>query len=418
MMNFEARNQYMETLRENYLGATKKEKGRILDEYCRNTGQDRKYSIKKFRYKVKIKGKEQRKPRKEYYDGYVRAALARCWEIFDYPCGQRLEPLLKTEVDRLSRLGELVCSDETAGKLKNIGSATIDRKLEHEKQVLWQKRKYQKNRNPLLCQMVPVKTSNEMDRSLPGNIGIDCVEHCGASASGDYLLTLATTDLFSGWWEGEAVMGKGQERALIALENIRSRYPFNWKEIHPDNGGNILNYHVWAWTQKKNIAYSRSRPYQKNDNCFIEQKNSTHVRKIVGYCRYDTEEELNIINDLYRNELRLFKNFFQPTIKLVQKIRIKGKIHRQYDRAKTPYQRIIESTQVPEEKKQKLRVIYESLNPALLKRKIDQKLKSLYTAYQKKKSLPVETSSIIKSKKSVPSMVSFYDRPSRTFSVS
>ena len=402
----------MQTLREKYLKGSKKEKTEILDEYCRNTGEERKYSIKKFRYKVKLKKKEERKKRKEHYDGQVRAVLAKIWEIFDYPCGQRLESILKEETDRLRILKEIVCSDEVSLKLKNISSASIDRKLEHEKCVLWQKRKYKKSQNPLLCQMVPVKTSAEIDRTIPGSISIDCVEHCGASASGEYVNTLATTDPFSGWWEGEGVMGKGQERALIGLENTNQRYPFPWLEIHPDNGGNILNYHIFAWTEIKGINYSRSRPYKKNDNCFIEQKNSTHVRKVVGYLRYDTEEELGIINDLYRNELRLYKNFLQPTIKLVQKIRIKGKIHKKYDKAKTPYQRIMESAYVSPEKKQELKAVYDSLNPALLKRKIDQKLKLLYKAYQKKKSLPVETNSIIRKKLS-PSMVSFCTQPSR-----
>lgn len=417
MMNAESKNQYMQTLRERYLKASRKEKTEILDEYCRNTNQDRKYSIKKFRYKVKLKGKGQRKPRKEYYDGNVRAVLTKMWKIFDCPCGQRLEPLLKTETDRLRRLGEVVCLDEIANKLKNISKATIDRKLGHEKDVLWQNRKYKKNRNPLLCQMVPVKTSDEMDRTRPGAIGIDCVEHCGSSASGEFVVSLTTTDLFSGWWEGEGVMGKGQERALVALNEANGRYPFPWFEGHPDNGGNIMNYHVYTWMQEKGINYSRSRPYKKNDNCFIEQKNSTHVRQVVGYLRYDTEEELNIINDLFRGDLRLFKNFFQPTIKLVQKIRVKGKIHRKYDRAKTPYQRIMESTYIPEEKKKELKAIYDSLNPALLKRNIDAKLMKLYKAHQKKKSLSVD-SSFITSKKLAPSMVSFYARPIKTLSVS
>lgn len=409
-MNKEAKYQYMQTLREKYLKASRKEKTEILDEYCRNTNQDRKYSIKKLRYKIKLKKKEERKPRKEYYDGQVRAALVKIWGIFDYPCGQRLESILRDEVDRLRKIEELICSDEVAIKLKEITSSTIDQKLEHEKQVLWQKRKYKKNSNPLLCQMVPVKTSNEMDRAKPGAIGIDCVEHCGSSASGEFVISLTTTDLYSGWWEGEGVMGKGQERALVALNKTNGRYPFPWLEIHPDNGGNILNYHVWTWTEEEGIAYSRSRPYKKNDNCFIEQKNSTHVRKVVGYLRYDTEEELNIINDLFRNELRLYKNFFQPTIKLIQKVRIKGKIHRKYDKAKTPYRRIMDCHYVSEEKKQELKTIYESLNPAELKRKIDQKLKTLYKTHQKKKNLSVETSSII-SKKLTPSLVSFYTRP-------
>ena len=417
MMNKEAKYQYMQTLRERYLRGNKKEKGLILDEYCRNTGQDRKYSIKKFRYKVKLKNPGQRKPRKEYYDGRVRAALVALWEIFDCPCGQRLEPLLKSEIGRLRRLGELVCSDETESKLKRIASSTVDKKLEHEKEVLRQKRKYKKNFNPLLCQMVPVKTAAEMDRTVPGNIQIDCVEHCGSSASGEYVNTLATIDVFSGWWEGEGVMGKGQVRALAAMKNASSRHPFDWKEIHPDNGGNILNYHVWTWTQEKGICYSRSRPYRKNDNCFIEQKNSTHVRKVVGYLRYDAETELNIINDLYRNELRLYKNFFQPTIKLVQKVRVKGKICRKYDQAKTPYQRLMESDYVSEEKKQELKAIYESLNPAELKRTIDRKLNLLYKAYQKKKGLPVETSPAI-NKKLMPSMVSFYPYSTKAISVS
>ena len=405
-MNFEAKKQYMETLREKYLKASRKEKTEILDEYCRNTNQDRKYSIKKFRYKVKLKEKDQRKHRKEIYDGQVKAVLAKIWKIFDYSCGQRLEPLLKNEIDRLRKLKEISCSDEVVNKLKNISSASIDRKLEHEKHVLWQKRKYKKNRNPLLCQMMPVKTSDEMDRTKPGAIQIDCVEHCGSSASGEYVLSLTTTDLFSGWWEGEGVMGKGQERALLALNATNGRYPHPWLEIHPDNGGNILNYHVWTWTQERKINYSRSRPYKKNDNCFIEQKNSTHVRKIIGYLRYDTMEELNIINDLYRNELRVYKNFFQPIIKLAEKVRTEGKIHRKYEKAITPYQRIINCFHVSKEKKIELKAIYDSLNPAELKRKIDQKLRMLYKAYQKKKSLPVETSSITR-KKLAPSLASF-----------
>ena len=417
MMNFEAKKQYMETLREKYLKGSKKAKSLVLDEYCGNTGQDRKYASKKFRYKVKLKEKGSRKPRGETYDGQVRAVLVKVWKIFDYACGQRLEPLLKDELDRLRRLKEIVCSDEIAKKLKIISSASIDRNLEHEKEVLRQKGKYKKKQNPLLCQLVPIKTSSEMDRSVPGNIGVDCVEHCGFSASGEYINSLSAVDIFSGWWEGEGVMGKGQERALVGMENANKRYSFPWLEIHPDNGGNILNYHVWTWTQEKGIAYSRSRPYKKNDNCFVEQKNSTHVRKIVGYLRYDTEEELNIINDLYRNELRLFKNFFQPIIKLKEKIRVEGKIHKKYDRAKTPYQRLMERPQVSEEKKKELKEIYESLNPAELKRRIDLKLKNLYKAYQMKKSLSVEASSIT-NKKIMPSSVSFCLNPIKAVSAS
>jgi hypothetical protein len=390
-MNFDARNQYMRTLREKYLRADKKEKGRILDEYCRNTGQERKYAIKKLRYKANLKPEGSvRKARKEYYDGYVRSALVRLWVIFDYPCGQRLAPLLKDESAKLRALGEVACSDEVLCKLQRITPSTIDKKLAHEKEVLMNKRKYASKRNFLIASKVPTKTSAEQDRSAPGQEQIDCVEHCGTSAAGDYVNTLSIADVFSGWWEGEAIMGKGQERALMAMDNARKRSPLAWKEIHPDNGGNILNIHVYHYAMNHGIAMSRSRPYKKNDNCFVEQKNSTHVRQVVGYLRYDTAQEQEIMNGLYRNALRLYKNFFQPVMKLASKERINGKIHKKQGGAMTPFKRLMGSPTVPETMKVKLQKQYESLNPAELKRNIDVNLSRLHRAYQKKNGLPVE----------------------------
>ena len=403
-MNKEAKEQYMETIRERYLKGTKKEKGMLLDEYCQNTGMDRKYMIKKLRYKVKTKKKGERKRRREYYDSYVKAALVMLWDIFDRPCGQRLAPLLKTETDRLRLWGELSCSERTAEKLKQMPSVTIDRKLAHEKEQRFQDRKYASRRSPLLCHKVPVKTSGEFDRTHIGQIQVDFVEHCGASASGDYINSLSAVDICSGWWEGEAVMGKGQERALTGLQNARCRMPLSWIEFHPDNGSNLLNYHVFAYAEKEQIAFTRSRPYKKNDNCFVEQKNSTHIRQVVGYLRYDTEEEMNCLNDLYRNEMRLYKNFFQPVIKLMAKTRINGKIHKTYDTAKTPYHRLLESDQITEETKRELTALYAQLNPACLKREIDRKLATLYVRYQMKH----KSQNVALTKKLTPSMVSYY----------
>jgi hypothetical protein len=408
MMNFEARNQYMETLRETYLKADKKEKGRILDEYCRNTGQERKYAIKKFRYKAGLKPKgSARKARKEYYNGRVKAALAKLWIIFDYPCGQRLAPLLKDESAKLRMLDEIECSEETLRKLQRITPSTIDKKLAHEKELLMNKRKYASKRNVLIAGNVPTKTSAEQDRSAPGQEQIDCVEHCGTCAAGDYVNTLSIVDIFSGWWEGEAIMGKGQERALTAIANARTRFPFAWKEIHPDNGGNILNIHVYNYAMRHGIDMSRSRPYKKNDNCFVEQKNSTHVRQVVGYLRYDALEEQTIMNSLYRNELRLYKNFFQPVMKLASKERIKGKIHKKQGKAMTPFKRLMESPAVPETTKAQLQKLYESLNPAEMKRTIDAKLSQLHHAYRKKNGLPVEAGLKMR-KSSVPYGVKIY----------
>lgn len=407
-MNKDARDQYMETLRERYLKASKKERGNILDEYCKNTGQERKYVSRKFRYKAGLKEKgTERKARKEYYDGHVKTPLVVLWEIFDLPCGQRLKPMIGDELEKLRRLSEVTCTDEVAAKLKKISVAEIDRSLQHEKEVLRLKEKYAKKRDQLLCSKVPTKTSDEMDRTTPGRMQVDCVEHCGSNASGQYVNSLSIVDIFSGWWEGDAMMGKGQERALTAIDEARMRSPIPWLEIHPDNGGNIMNYAVYAYTEKHGVEFSRSRPYKKNDNCFVEQKNSTHVRGVVGYLRYDTEKERGIISSLYKVELRQYKNFFQPIMKLASKERINGKIHKKYDTPKTPYRRLMESDTISQVQKIALTELYESLNPAELKRKIATKLKDLRRAYDEKNGTPfVEKGGVIL-KKIVSPMVSY-----------
>ena len=412
-MNIEARKQYMDTLRERYFKASKKEKGEILNEYCGNTKQERKHAIKKFNYKVKLKRKEDRKKRVCFYDGNDISILVEIWKIFDYPCGQRLEEILDTEVENLRAWKEIVCSDKTVKKLKKIKSATIDRRLNHEKEVLKLKEKYRK-RSSFLLSNVPVKTSADFDRNIVGNEQVDFVESCGSSASGEYVNNMSICDIFSSWWEGEAVMGKGQQGALLALDKIRKRMPFAWKEFHPDNGTNLLNFAVYAYAEKEGLEFSRSRPYHKNDNCFIEQKNSTHIRRVIGYLRYDTQEELNCLNDLYQNELGLYKNFFQPVIKLKSKERVGGRIKRKYDRAKTPYRRLIESDQISKEEKEVLTATYKSLNPAELKRTIDKKLDNLYEIYKKKKG----QENIDLTNKLIPSMLSFSSMAQKEISVS
>lgn len=393
MMNMESRNQYLKELRSEYLKIkSKKERGKLLDEAVKRSKLNRKYLMYKLRAKSNLdKDPAQRKKRKQFYSNSIKPALVQIWRIFDYPCGQRLEPLLKTETDRLRRLGELECSDETVAKLKTIASATIDRKLKHQKEIERQRKKYQKKVHPLLYQKIPVKLSDEWDRSQLGNIQTDLIEHCGQSARGEYICTISNTDIATGWWEGEAIMGRGQIPTQEGLDKARKRFPFEWKEIHSDNGREFINAHLFRYTQKEGLGFSRSRPNKKNDNCFVEQKNWTHVKKYVGYLRYDSLKEQNILNDLYHYELRLYKNFFQPVIKLVSKERIGGKIYRRYDTPKTPYQRVMESKEVSTKTKQELKKIYQSLNPAQLKRTIDRKLDLLYKVYQmKNKSQKVE----------------------------
>lgn len=384
-MDMHSRNEYLKRLRERYLETrSKRERGKILDEYCKNTGQNRKYVIRKIQPHISLEEKPKKK-RKEIYDGYVGAALAKVWEIFDHPCGQRLEPLLKTETERLRRLGELNISDETAHKLQKISSATIDRKLKREKEVTLslKKRGISKPRS-LLYQKIPTRL-NDWNTSVVGNLAVDFVEHCGSSKKGEYANSLSVTEISSGWWEGQALMSRGQYPTLEALEKIRLRTPFSWLEIHPDNDSAFINAHLFKYCQKEKIRFSRSRPNKKNDNCYVEQKNWTHIKKVLGYLRYDTHQEQKIINDLYQNELRLFKNFFQPVMKLKEKTRAGGRVHRKYSIPKTPYQRLMASDQISKEKKEKLKAIYLSLNPAELKRTTEAKLDQLYKGYQAKR---------------------------------
>lgn len=382
----QSRNQYLLELRTEYL-KTKSRKGRgeLLNEAVKRTKLARKHLIVKLRPKSNLdKGKEQKKKRRQYYDNSIKPALIRMWQIFDYSCGQRLETSLRDETDRLRLQNELICSDGIALKLKQMGSATIDRKLKHQKEIERIKRKYHRKIHPLLYQQIPVKVFGEQDRSALGNMQIDLVEHCGASALGEFVNTLNATDIYSGWSEEEAVMGKGQEPTKEGVDNCRQRCKFDWAGIHSDGGTEFINAHLFKYSNDSGLDFSRSRPYKKNDNCLVEQKNKTHVRRLVGYLRYDTLKERALLNDLYRHEWRLYKNFFQPVIKLVSKERIAGKIHRKYDKPKTPYQRLLASPELSEKKKQKLTKMYQSLNPAQLKRAIDEKLNRLYQFYKQK----------------------------------
>jgi hypothetical protein len=392
MMNMQTRNQYLYTLisqNGGYHLKSKKEKTRLLDEYCRVSGQHRNAVSRKIRTGAYIhtlrkdKGEEKRK-RSSRYDNEVVSYLIDLWKMFDGPCGQRLRPIIATELDRLRRFQELTISDEMANKLKGISARTIDTKLKPHKEKERLNRKYSIKAHPLLYQKIPVKLAIDQGRGIGDSIQIDLVEHCGQSADGPFLYTLSVTDIGCGWWEGEVMMGKSAWNIANALGRIQYRFPFQWKEIHSDNGSEFINEGVWRFAKRNKLGFSRSRPYAKNDNCFVEQKNSTHVRKMVGYQRYDTKAEQEVLQGLYRNELRLYKNFFQPIIPLIEKERVSGHVKRIYGKPQTPYQKLMESSLLSPQEKAKLKGVYEPLNPAQLKRDIEKHQDMLYQEYLKK----------------------------------
>jgi hypothetical protein len=386
-MDMKARNQYLQVLRQQYLKASKKERSQLLDEAQLRTSLNRKYLVGKLALTTKLEPR-QRKPKRRVYGPETRAPLVLLWDIFDQPCGQRLAPLLPEQVPKLRALGELVVTDETARLLTQVKPATIDRLLKREKAVRLLDRKTQVKKHPLLYQQIPTKMSSEWDRDKLGQIQIDGVEHCGQTAAGEFLSTVSHTDIATGWWEGETTMGMGQSRTLEAIKTARERFPMAWVEVHPDNGTPFINNHVHVYIKSEQIKFSRSRPYKKNDNCWAEQKNSTHVRQVVGHLRFDTSEEQAILTSLYREELHFYKNYCQPVMKLESKERDKGHIRRKYDKPQTPYQRVLASDQVSDEVKRQLTVVYEQLNPAELKRRIDAKLKLLHKAYESKQQRP------------------------------
>jgi Integrase core domain len=375
----QAREQYLAEVRREYVRADDGRRTQLLDEAQKRTGMNRKYLIRLLNRAETPKGKGKRRKRGAEYGAAVVTALVEVWDIFEQPCGERLASVLRCETDRLRRLGELRCSEETAEKLKTISASTIDRLLRREKRV----RLLRRNRNPgaqrLIHQKVPVKVAAEWDTSEIGNVQVDFVAHCGRSTGGDYVHTISTVDIATSWWEGQAIAVRSQHATKDGLDQIRPRFPFPIRELHPDNDSALVNDLLWDWCQQRRIRMSRSRPYKKNDNAWVEQKNWTHVRKLVGYRRFDTTTEMRLLNEIY-GLLRLYKNFCLPTIKLVSKVREGGHIRRVYDKPRTPYQRLIESGQINRKTRQHLQSIYEGLNPAELKRSIDEKRERLDVA--------------------------------------
>lgn len=382
-----AREQYLAEVRKEYKRTDESGRSRLLDEAEKRTKYNRKYLIRVLnRERGPELVKRRRRKRKAEYGAAVVTALVQVWDIFEQPCGQRLNVVLREQVERLRKLGELRCSDEVAEQLRTISASTIDRLLRREKRI----RMLRRNRNPnvqrLIYQKVPVKVASEWDTSEIGNLQVDFVAHCGRSTGGNYIYTISAVDIATNWWEGQAITVRSQHATKEGLSQMRPRFPLRIRELHPDNDSALVNDLLLDWCRERRIELSRSRPYRKNDNAWVEQKNWTHVRKVVGYRRFDNTSELRLLNEIY-GVLRLYKNFFLPTIKLASKTRVNGRIKRTYDQARTPYQRLMESRQIDRKTKQQLKATYESLNPAELKRRLSELREQLETVSAAKSEL-------------------------------
>ena len=381
-MDMHSREQYLAALREEYLRANKKQKTRLLNEARKRTKLNRKVLIRKLSQIPAAVERKRKRARKAKYTAEVKAPLIQIWELFDYPCGQRLAPVLREQVAKLRASGDLRCSEKVAALLSEMSPKTIDRLLAREREVRSLKQHRQPPVHPLLYQRVPVKTAAEWDRQEVGNLQLDYVLHCGRSSAGEYVVTLSATDIATGWWEGCAQMGRSQQATQESLERIRQRAPFRIRELHPDNDSGILNELLWKYCRRRRIEMSRSRPYQKNDNAWVEQKNWTHVRKVVGYGRFTTAAQCELLRELYRATAD-FRNFLQPAIKLKEKVRVGGKVRRVYEEPRTPYQRLLELGELKPKQKRELEARYQALNPVKLRRRIEQLRAQLFDLLQK-----------------------------------
>jgi hypothetical protein len=381
-MSKQTKRELLQQIKSDYLKLTsKKEKGILLDEYCKNTGMNRNYVIGLLSPKtdLSIKKLVGRKKKAWTYTAEDIYWLRKVWKVMDYACGQRLVPYVDPMIKILKRFGELDIPDSIAKKIKHISASTIDRRLEKYRKEL--KRRLITTTKPgtLLKNQIPIKTKSWNEKRI-GYCELDSVAHCGSSAKGEFVNSINLTDLVTQWTEGEAILGKAQKRVIKSLDYAGNRLPSGLKGIDPDNGGEFINWGVFEYTKQNKIYFTRGRPYKKNDNAHIEQKNWTHVRQIFGYQRYETEKQVRLMNDIYRNELRLYKNFFIPNVKLISKKRTgrnSEKITKKYDRPRTPYERVMRSKQIPEKKKKELKKIYERLNPAELRRNLQTKIDRL-----------------------------------------
>lgn len=364
-----------------YRRSTKRQKRLILDEFVATTGYNRSYAAWALTRAARAKRppkKRQPRSRAKKYGEEEYKALRRVWAVLSMPCGKRLAPYMEEIVAVLERCGELELDRKVRDNLLSMSASTIDRKLAPERKRIQLKGRKGTKPGTLLKHQVPIRTFSEHDQEEPGYLEIDLVGHEGGNPRGDFAQTLDVTDIASTWTETQAVRNKAQKWVFAALAMILDRLPFDAAGIDSDNGGEFINAHLVRFCAEKELSFTRSRPQRKNDNCFVEQKNWTVVRKTVGYARYDTEEELRILNQIYRH-LRLYTNYFQPTMKLISKTRDGAKVKKVYDAPRTPYQRLMESPAISKEAKEALKAEYETLNPAQLKRKIIKLQGRLYT---------------------------------------
>ncbi len=368
--------EYLQAVRGRYLRAIKAEKKEVLDEFVRVTGYHRKSAIRALNRPSHVKriGKRGR-PKK--YKSSVARELKYMWEITDHLCSKRLHPFLPELLNVLKRSGSHIISPEVETDLSTLSPSTIDRLLRTCHQKGMSSRFSTTRPGTLIKNSIPIRTFTDWTENSPGFFEADTVAHCGDSVEGFYLNTLSAVDVATGWIECMGTWGKGQSRIRSGIHRIRQRLPFSMLGLDSDNGSEFINHHLLSYCRQEHITFTRSRSYKKNDGCHVEQKNWNVIRRVVGYGRYSSHAALEALNDVY-DDLRLYMNFFQPVMKIVSKTRHGARVHKIYDTAQTPYQRLLKYNTLSENKRTELSNLYYSFNPATLLDRINSNLEKLW----------------------------------------
>lgn len=374
-MGSKGRWEYLRAIYERYQKAERKGKQVILSEFCANTGYNRKYAIRLLNGPQPEKQRRVPRPRGVSYRPETLTVLTAVWEAAGYPWSVRLKALLGAWMPWIRK--HFRPSAEVEKQLLKISARQMDRRLRGAKTQ--RRRRIYGRTKPgyLLKHHIPVKT-DRWDVQHPGFTEVDLVSHSGNSASGEFAHTLNVTDIHTTWTESRAVLGRGEEAVQRALNQIAGVLPFRLLGVDSDNGSEFINWHLKRWCQQKEIQLTRGRPYKKDDNAHIEQKNWTHVRKLLGWERYDTHEAVEAINDLYDQELRLWLNLFLPSVKLVKKVRVGSKVRRVYDGPRTALERVRACPQADREHVAQLEGLRKQLDPFQLAKRIERKLERIY----------------------------------------
>lgn len=371
MLSMETRREVTRVYARRYASAkTKKGKGAILDEVVALTGWHRKHAIRVLAGKPGgVACAPGRRGPKPHYGTKHKEPLKLVWAIMDFPCSKRLKAGMRDVLDALERAGRLKLAPKLKGEVLRMSASTMDRMLSSDRRSMQLKGRATTKPGSLLKSQIPVRRGTEWDDASLGFVEVDTVAHCGPSGKGEFCYTLDATDVSSGWTELVAVRNKAETHMLEAMKSIRGRLPFALKGIDSDNGSEFINWHFMRYCETEDLVFTRSRPYAKNDGCFVEEKNWSVARRAVGYGRYEGQTACDLLNEIYERQ-RILTNYFMPSAKLIARTRDGSRVVRFHDDPLTPYRRIMAMKGVGKAARDRMRAEFKAADPLRLRMEI------------------------------------------------